>query len=307
MAYVTVAGPMLSYAQSHPDEWNARLNQVGIIQSGWLDREPELTGESTVRILAEQFIRAAGAFHYYPDRTAWYAAERTLLGFLSGAFAILGMAWAIAHWRDRRYFLVLLWFWSAIITGGMLTESPPSSQRLVIAIPAVALLVTFGLEQSVRLVCRLLDIGRTRENVILGVLLTILATGSIYFYFVEFTPTRRYGSANGETATMMGHYLQDLEGDYQAYLFGAPSLYWKFGTMPFMAPEVRGTDVVEPLDGPPDFLDSNANTPGQGMVFLFLPDRSGEMAWVQQALPGGEIREFYDSAGRLRFIAYKAP
>jgi 4-amino-4-deoxy-L-arabinose transferase-like glycosyltransferase len=307
LALVTVAGPMLSYAQSHPDEWNARLNQVGIIQSGWLEREPGLTGESTAHILAEQFLRAAGAFHYFPDRTAWYGAERALLGFLAGAFAVLGMAWAAAHWRDRRYFLVLIWFWSVIITGGMLTESPPSSQRLVIAIPAVALLVAFGLDHTVRLVCRLLDIGKTRENVVLGVLVTILAMSSIYFYFIEFTPTRRYGSANGETATMMGHYLRDLEGDTQAYLFGAPSIYWKFGTMPFMAPQVEGKDVVEPLDGPPDFLDETAGEAGRGIVFLFLPERSGELVWVQQAIPGGHLLEFYDNKGRLRFSAYETP
>ena len=305
LAYVTVAGPMLSYAQSHPNEWNARLNQVGIIQSGWLEREPELTGESTVHILAEQFLRAAGAFHYFPDRTAWYGAERPLLDFLAGAFAVLGMAWAVAHWRDRRYFLVLIWFWSVIITGGMLTESPPSSQRLVIAIPAVALLVAFGLDHTVRLICRLLDIGRTRENLALGVLITLLAMSSTYFYFVEFTPTRRYGSANGETATMMGHYLGELEGEPQAYLFGAPSIYWKFGTMPFMAPRVQGIDVVEPLDGPPDFAAGIADTAGRGPVFLFIPERSGELVWVQQAFPGGKLREFNDRAGRLRFVAYE--
>jgi 4-amino-4-deoxy-L-arabinose transferase-like glycosyltransferase len=307
LTFVTVAGPMLSYAQSHPDEWNARLNQVGIVQSGWLEREPELTGESTVHILAEQFLRAAGAFHYFPDRTAWYGAERPLLGFLAGACAVFGMAWAVAHWRDRRYFLVLIWFWSVIITGGMLTESPPSSQRLVIAIPAVALLVAFGLDHSVRLVCRLLDIGRTRENVALGVVVTILAMSSIYFYFVEFTPTRRYGSANGETATMMGHYLRELEGETQAYLFGAPNMYWKFGTMPFMAPRVQGKDVVEPLDGPPDFVDETDGTADRGIVFLFLPERSGELVWVQQAFPGGHLLEFKDRQGRLRFIAYEAP
>ena len=305
LAYVTVAGPMLSYAQSHPDEWNARLNQVGIIQSGWLEREPELTGESTAHILAEQFLRAAGAFHYFPDRTAWYGVERPLLGFFAGAFAALGMAWAVAHWRDRRYFLVLLWFWSVIITGGMLTESPPSSQRLVIAIPAVALLVAFGLEQSVRLVCRLLEIGRTKENIVLGALVTILAMSSVYFYFVEFTPTQRYGSANGETATMMGHYLHELEDGTQAYLFGAPSIYWKFGTMPFMAPQVQGMDVVEPLDGPSDFPGDTASAAGQETVFLFLPQRSGELVWVQQAFPDGQLREFSDSQGRLRFIAYE--
>jgi 4-amino-4-deoxy-L-arabinose transferase-like glycosyltransferase len=307
LAYVTVAGPMLSYALSHPNEWNARLNQVGIIQSGWLEREPELVGESTAQILAEQFLRAAGAFHYFPDRTAWYGAERPLLGLVAGAFAVLGMAWAAVHWRDRRYFLVLLWFWSVIITGGMLTESPPSSQRLVIAIPAVALLVAFGLEHSVRLVCRLLDIGRTRENVALGLLVAVLATSSVYFYFVEFTPTRRYGSANGETATMMGHYLRELEGDYQAYLFGAPSIYWSFGTMSFLAPRVQGKDVVEPLDSPPDFVDETAGTAGLGTVFLFLPERSGELVWVQQAFPDGQLREFYDGKGRLRFLTYETP
>ena len=130
---------------------------------------------------------------------------------------------------------------------------------------------------------------------------------SIYFYFVEFTPTRRYGSANGETATMMGHYLRELEGETQAYLFGAPSIYWKFGTMPFMAPQVKGRDVVEPLEGPPDFVDETAGTAGRGIVFLFLPERSGELVWVQQAFPGGHLLEFEDRQGRLRFIAYKAP
>jgi 4-amino-4-deoxy-L-arabinose transferase-like glycosyltransferase len=307
LSCVIVAGPVLSYAQSHPGEWNARLNQVGIIQSGWVGRQMEATGQSMARVLAEQFIRAAGAFHYFPDRTAWYAAEQPLLGFWAGALAVLGMAWAVAHWRDRRNFLVLLWFWSVIITGGMLTESPPSSQRLVMATPAVMLLVAFGLERSVRLICRLLGIGRSRENVVLGVSVALLATISIYFYFVEFTPTRRYGSTNGETATMMGHYLHDLEGDYQAYLFGAPRIYWKFGTMPFMAPRVQGTDVVEPLDGPPSFADEVADATGRGTVFLFLPERSGDLAWVQQAFPDGHLREFYDSQDGLRFIAYETP
>ncbi|MFC2037933.1 ArnT family glycosyltransferase, partial [Chloroflexota bacterium] len=151
LAFLVVAGPMLSYALSHPDEWNARVNQVGIIQSGWLAREPGLTGKGTGQILAEQFLRAAGAFHVFPDRTAWYGADRPLLGFLPGVFAILGMAWALIHWQERRCFLVLIWFWAVVITGGMLTESPPSSQRLVMAAPAVALLVAIGLEQTVNL------------------------------------------------------------------------------------------------------------------------------------------------------------
>jgi 4-amino-4-deoxy-L-arabinose transferase-like glycosyltransferase len=308
LAFLIVAGPMLGYALAHPNEWNARLNQVGILQSGWLEREPELTGKSTATILAEQFLRAAGAFHVYPDRTVWYGADRPLLGFLAGAFAVLGMTWAVAHWRDRRYFLVLIWFWSVIISGGMLTESPPSSQRLVIAIPAVALLVAFGLSESVRLLCRLLDIGRRWENLVLGLLIALLAVSSIHFYFVEFTPSGRYGSENGETATMVGHYLRDQDRGTQVYWFGAPRIYWGFGTMGFLAPQVLGRDVVEPLSTPPDFADeAAAAAAGRGVVFVLLPERVEELFWIQQAFPDGQVEEFYDAWGRLRFTVYALP
>jgi hypothetical protein len=185
----------------------------------------------------------------------------------------------------------------------MLTESPPSSQRLVLAIPAVALLVAFGLEQSVRLVCRLLGAGRRWENLGLGLLIAILAVSSIHFYFVQYTPSRRYGSENGETATMMGYYLRDLDEGTRAYLFGPPRIYYQFGTMPFLAPHVDGHDIVEPLSGPLyDGLDAAAGT-----VFLFLPERIEELTWVQQAFPEGQVQEFYDAGGRLRFSAYQLP
>jgi 4-amino-4-deoxy-L-arabinose transferase-like glycosyltransferase len=302
LAFLVAAGPMLGFALTHPSDWNARVNQVGILQSGWLAREPGLTGKSTFQILAEQFLRAAGAFHVFPDRTVWYGAERPLLDFLAGIFALLGMSWAAIHWRDRRYFLVLIWFWSVIITGGMLTESPPSSQRLTIAIPAVALLVAFGLEQTVRLARRVLVFNRRWADLILGLLVLVLAVSDVHYYFARFTPSRRYGSANGETATMIGYYLRDLDGGPRVYFFGAPRIYWSFGTMTFLAPDVPGQDVVEPLTAPPDFVDR-----AQRAVFVFLPERAGELNWVQRALPGGRLREFRDAAGELRFIAYEGP
>jgi 4-amino-4-deoxy-L-arabinose transferase-like glycosyltransferase len=302
IAFLVAAGPMLGFALAHPADWNARVNQVGILQSGWLAREPGLTGKSTFQILAEQALRAAGAFHVFPDRTAWYGAERPLLGFLAGIFVLLGMVWALAHWRDRRYFLVAIWFWSVIVTGGMLTESPPSSQRLTMTIPAVALLVAIGLEQTARLARRALAFDRSWADLALGSLALILAVSNVHYYFADYTPARRYGGANGETATMIGAYLQGLDGGTHAYFFGAPRIYWSFGTMTFLAPAVVGQDVVEPLSAPPDFVDE-----GQPAVFVFLPERAAELAWVQQAFPDGRLQEFRDSAGELRFIAYEAP
>ncbi|HSJ55734.1 MAG TPA: hypothetical protein VLC95_01040, partial [Anaerolineae bacterium] len=273
--------------------------QVGILQSGWLEREPGLTGKTTAAILTEQFLRAAGAFHVFPDRTVWYGAERPLLGFLPGVLGLLGMAWAAAHWRQRRYFLLLAWFWSVIITGGMLTESPPSSQRLVIAIPAVAVLVAVGLEQTVRLARRLLLFDRRWADALLALVTVVLVVGSIHFYFVEFTPERRYGSRNGETATMIGHYLRQVDGDYQVYLLGAPDIYWSFGTMTFLAPRFSCRDIVEPLAGPPVEVDESRNA-----LFILLPQRAGELAYLQAAYPSGTVEEYYDQSKRTRFVVY---
>ena len=148
VAFLAVAGPMLSYALSHPDEWNARLNQVGIIQSGWLEREPELTGKSTAHILAEQFLRAAGAFHVFPDRTVWYGAERPLLGFLAGAFAVLGMAWAGPFGGPALLPGVDL------VLGGHhhgrhADRKPPVQPAVGDRHPGCGLLVAFGLEHTV--------------------------------------------------------------------------------------------------------------------------------------------------------------
>jgi hypothetical protein len=67
-----------------------------------------------------------------------------------------------------------------------------------------------------------------------------------------------------------------------------------------LAPDVDGMDVLEPLTAPPDFVDTS-----QGAVFLLLPERAGELAWIQQAFPAGKTIEFHDSGGRLRFLAYE--
>jgi len=170
----------------------------------------------------------------------------------------------------------------------------------VIAIPTVAVLVAVGLVQTVRLARRLLAFDRRWGDAVLALVGVALVGGSLRFYFVEFTPQRRYGSSNGETATMIGHYLRGQAPGTQVYFLGAPRIYWGFGTMDFLAPQVDGHDIEEPLTGPPDAPDT-----GRSRVFVFLPERSAGVEWVQQAFPGGQEREFQDDRGKLRFIAYE--
>jgi hypothetical protein len=78
--------------------------------------------------------------------------------------------------------------------------------------------------------------------------------------------------------------------------------------MTFLAPNIPGRDVVEPLESAPDFVDeATLKQTGGGAVFIFLPERAGELSWVQQAFPDGQVQGFYDTDRRLRFTIYQVP
>jgi hypothetical protein len=78
--------------------------------------------------------------------------------------------------------------------------------------------------------------------------------------------------------------------------------------MAFLAPEVSGQDIVEPLTGRPDVpVAAAAIEAGHRLAFIFLPERASDLVWVQQAFPEGQVRGFYDTHGRLRFTAYQVP
>ena len=71
-AALVAGAPMIQFAMRYPNEYNARVNQIGIIQSGWLQQAQEVTGQSAIALLLDQLQRAALAFNVYPDRTGWY-------------------------------------------------------------------------------------------------------------------------------------------------------------------------------------------------------------------------------------------
>jgi hypothetical protein len=296
-----VGAPMFMYALERPDDFNARINQVGIFQSGWLEREQVVRGQGALPILVDQFQRAALAFNYYPDRTVWYGSPRPLLGFPASMLFALGLAYAIFRVSDRRYFPFVAWFWSGIILGGMLTESPPSSQRLItLAVPAV-FFVVLGLDRLARLAQRAWALRIRLAPMALAV--AVLSVLSAHYYFFDYSPKRIYGSENAWVATEMGYYLRELGPEYRVYFFGLPRMYFDFASNPFLAPGIEGQDIQPPIKGPPTFVRHDKHA-----VFILLPERVGELELVVRAYPGGTLREFHNHVqGRHLFVAYEVP
>ncbi|MFP4344495.1 MAG: glycosyltransferase family 39 protein [Anaerolineales bacterium] len=289
--WLVVALPLVMWYLAHPSDLTARYDAVSIFSSGWLEREVALTGRSATALLLQQFWKAATAFHLTPDPTFWYYPEAPLLDFILGGLMLVGLLAALLRWRWPARTLTLLWFWSTLVMAWFVTENPPSSQRGLLLVPAVGLLVAWGIEALGEIVER-----RRLLRAMVLMLLVCAALLNLVFYFGIYTPRRTYGNPTATVATELARFLRAAPwSESRVYFFGPPHLYWDFGTLAYLLRDVAGTNV-EPSTVPQD-----VERPAR---FVFVPERAAELESVREAYPGGEVQELRAPHGRLWAIIY---
>ena len=307
VAFFIVAAPMLQYAYRFPGEFNARLNQVGIFQSGWLEREMDLLGQPLWAVLYDQFRRAALAFHYYPDRTVWYGLKEPLLDPIFGAIFLLGLIYGTLQLFNRRVgprvAPMVAWWWGGMILGGLLTESPPSSQRLITLAVPVSFFIAYAMWELVGLAGQRFKSLPAGAVITIGVLL--FASVSFSTYFVDYTPQQFYGGRNAEMATEIAPRLNELKDENRFYFIGAPWMYWGFATLPYLVPGAEARDILEPLTEP---IPENLVAQDKGALFIVIPPRIDELELLVRRFPQGVREEVYSSSdGRHMVTLFKVP
>jgi 4-amino-4-deoxy-L-arabinose transferase-like glycosyltransferase len=317
MAFLA-ASPLLLHYLNSPANLTARFSQVNFFR--WLDNELARPGHDSVfNLVVRQIWRSISAFNYTLDPTFWYRAEIPLLDFISGLLFLLGLVTAAIQWRRSVMRWILLWFGFAVTIGWILTENPPSSMRMVIIAPAVALLAAIGLDRLLVLAQWTLGGGRQSWNWVGLTLLAFAAFLNVQYYFFIYTPTRVYGNPSAETATVLARHLRaraaasatlspsdtqkpENSGPF-VYLYGPPYLYYDFGTIQFIARDVPGVNV-SPREEDPGFLSRVSGT----ALFVVLSERLDELAAILAQYPDGQLREFYSGTdGRLMFVSYEVP
>lgn len=291
-AFLIVAAPMLQYALRFPDDFNARINQVGIIQSGWLEQEMISSNKSVLGILFDQFQRAALAFNYYPDRTVWYGLRQPLLDPIFGSLFLLGLGFgtlrSVLPGPDQNLFFMVAWWWGAMLLGGVLTESPPSSMRLVTLSIPVCFFIVLALGQLFSLLRKTFTALPVNALMTIGII--SFAWISLSTYFLDFTPKHIAGGSHAEIATLTAPILKELSPHYRIFYVGAPWMYWAFSTNPFLVPNADAVDIVEPLIAPPD---PGLIPPGRGAVFVILQERITELNFILETFPQGKLHEIH--------------
>ena len=291
-----VALPLNLYYLSHPAEYYAPLQRVTIF-NGWLEQEMINSGRPAAQIIARQILDSALGITNLPLRHWYNPGTPLLLAGAAGLF-LLGLVWLLTRMKELTL-LILLPLLAVVILGGFTVDSP-ASQRYIMAAPIAALLVALPLAVSSRLLIKSWPRARPLIYVVLILIVTGLALNDLRYYFLQVYDDYILGGPNTEIATEVAHYLKEEQPSSDVYFFGLPRMgFFSHSTIPFLAPEVSAVDIADPLNEAPAY---NLETK---TVFIFLPEREGELSFVREAYPQGMLHEFKRDDGAVFFYAYE--
>ncbi len=288
--------PLGLYFAGAPDEFQAPLNRVTIF-GDWLEREIANTDRTTADIVLDQAVAGVMGFTHEPLRLLYNPGSPLLLAGAATLF-LLGVLLSLFTF-DLRTLLLLLPLASAVVANAISQDSP-ASQRYVMAMPLVAIFIALPLAQLVEWLGGLWP--RYRPAVLAAVVgvMALVMVIDLNYYFNDIYDTYVLGGENTLVATEIGSYLQAQDPpDQDVYFFGFPRMgYSSLSTIPYLAPQMNGEDIFDPLDGLPDWQIDGPS------LFIFLPERLGELETVRFAFPDGRYEEFFGDDGRLLFAVY---
>ncbi len=282
-AAALVMAPMMTYFIKVPDMFMTRLNTEGILQNGWLVKEMA-AGRNAVEALLNQFSRSTLVFISQGGPGGFYGSPNAYLPAAAALFGMLGMAYSLSRARGLAHLTLQAWFWGLILTAGMLTTSPPQHQRMVMALPAAALLVGLGLEQAALMGARLrLGAPRLWQS-LAGVVVAGTCLYGIVFYFGEYRLRGHYGDHSNEVTLESALLARQLDNTTWFISLGAPEIHLEFANFRYFLNDYMRMEY-KTESGAQVAAAIGANTPA---FFFAIPERRGDLEQVAAALPGGQ-------------------
>jgi hypothetical protein len=301
-ALLVISAPMAFWAIEHTNEFMARANQLGIIQTGWLANEAMNTGQSQFHILLDQMRQAFLTINYFPAQGFYYT-ELPMLDFITGAFFILGLAYSLYHVSKPLHLLLNGWFWSGVLVGGALVVLPAKgAYRIMIVFPVVCLFIAIAWDRLMEYGGRSFPNNQITRTVPTVLFIALFSFLNLKAYFIDYAPSCNYEGINTRLASQIGSYMGELGPEYEVYLAAAPrQIYGIYRSIDFLSGNIPINNISDPISGPPTFIDVASKA-----VFFFTPERENELTYVQSYLPGGKIDRVFDCQDLL-MVVYLIP
>jgi Dolichyl-phosphate-mannose-protein mannosyltransferase len=308
IAMLVVFMPLLNYYIQHPEIYTEPLPRSFILSPAGPAHDHVFGGgASLVEVLTSQFSKAILGYTYIPV-TDWYTPGKPLLLALPGALFLIAVVYAFFRIKNLRYSLLLLMILADFVFGIALTTNPPTSQRMLMAIPCVVVLLALIAERFVHWTQQI-DPGWVRPALALTTVLIIAAmVVDINFYFNIYTPSKIFRDANDEIANDIANYVDTLaplgEGWHILCVCPPRMGYHTHPQIEFLAPNATGDEFIDPLTAIPQLANTGPVLAGP-TLFVFLPERRSELDVVQSAFPGGQITDEYYRDGKLLYTFYQ--
>ncbi|TMC52916.1 MAG: hypothetical protein E6J26_08985 [Chloroflexi bacterium] len=146
-------------------------------------------------------------------------------------------------------------------------------------------------------------VSGTRRFILPAAVVLLLAASvyNNYWSYFDHYLNSIEGWAQREPATAVANYAAHLGPDQTLYMLSAPELYIWHGTIRFIAPNLRGFDMLNPEDELP------VRDPNTGWAaFVMLPNHTQWIDKLRTLYPHGTLREWRRPTGELWFDIFEA-
>jgi hypothetical protein len=170
----------------------------------------------------------------------------------------------------------------------------------MILFPAVCVFVALGFDRLIEFSLKGISSRPIHRILLTAIFMAAIGVLNFKAYFVDYLPSCSYEDWGTRFASKMGAYLGELGPSYTPYLLGAPRIYYGIHrSVDFLSGSVPVINVNDSLVGPPDFV-----SPRSPAVFFLIPERTQELDFIEQYMPGGEALQLTD-CGRPQMLIYK--
>jgi hypothetical protein len=177
-AGILTLGPMLLFHLRYFHSFMDRTRQVyALAPAGVAHLLNKYGTTSLARMMVEQSWRSLLTFNYTPDSSTQFGFGHPMVNPALAPLLLLGFAVGIRRFRQPGLALLVIWLASAVVVGSIFTVDAPFWPRLVIVLPAAAILIAIGLERALRAGLSLLKMPASPKLILLPALAILVAVG----------------------------------------------------------------------------------------------------------------------------------